>query len=189
MFSFHGPIYRPIVIPRHTIVAGYFGFTLDARVSVRPSVRPSVRQSSVCLPVRLLFPDDSLSKHQWIFTKLGMCIDIVEIRLGIANGQISSMLGRIMAEYYSLTFLLYLVNRCHGAFSHLFNYSRHTTLKQRRVNLDQHLDFKSTSNLRCFNAHTVETTSSNLESTLSQRCVPARLSKHSFIDLSFEFNN
>ena len=22
-----------------------------------------------------LFPDDNLSKHQWIFTKLGMCID------------------------------------------------------------------------------------------------------------------
>ena len=25
------------------------------------------------------FPDDNLSKHQWILTKLGMCIDIVEI--------------------------------------------------------------------------------------------------------------
>ena len=30
-------------------------------------------------------PDDNLSKHQWIFTKLGMCIDIVEIWFGIAN--------------------------------------------------------------------------------------------------------
>ena len=37
------------------------------------------------------FPDDNLSKHQWIFTKLGMCIDIVEICFGIANGQISSI--------------------------------------------------------------------------------------------------
>ena len=27
-----------IFIPRHTIVAGYYGFTLDVRVSVRPSV-------------------------------------------------------------------------------------------------------------------------------------------------------
>ena len=34
------------------------------------------------------FSDDNLSKHQWIFTKLGMCIDIVEIWFGIANGQI-----------------------------------------------------------------------------------------------------
>ena len=25
------------------------------------------------------FPDDNLSKFQWIFTKLGMCIDIMEI--------------------------------------------------------------------------------------------------------------
>ena len=39
-----------------------------------------------------LFPDDTcnLSKHQWIVTKLGMCIDIVEIWFGVANGQISS---------------------------------------------------------------------------------------------------
>ena len=36
------------------------------------------------------FPDDNLTKHQWIFTKLGMCIDIVEIWFGIVNGQISS---------------------------------------------------------------------------------------------------
>ena len=38
-----------------------------------------------------LFPDDNLSKLQWIFTKLGMCINIVEILFGIANGQISSI--------------------------------------------------------------------------------------------------
>ena len=25
------------------------------------------------------FPDDNFSQHQWIFTKLAMCIDIVEI--------------------------------------------------------------------------------------------------------------
>ena len=36
-------------------MAGYYGFTLDVRVSVRPSVGPSVRFS---------FPDDNLSKHQ-----------------------------------------------------------------------------------------------------------------------------
>ena len=52
--------------------------------------RPCVRPSVVLPSVRLSFPDDNLSKHQWIFTKLGMCIDIVEIWFGIANGQISS---------------------------------------------------------------------------------------------------
>ena len=54
----------------------------SACLSVRPSVvRPFVPFS---------FPDDNLSKHQWIFTKLGMCIDIVEIWFRIFNGQISS---------------------------------------------------------------------------------------------------
>ena len=42
----------------------------------------------VCLSIRS-FPDDNLNKH-WIFTKFGMCIDIVEIWFGIANWQISS---------------------------------------------------------------------------------------------------
>ena len=44
-----------------------------------PSISPSVRFSIL---------DVNLSKNQWIFTKLGMCIDIVEIWFGIANGQI-----------------------------------------------------------------------------------------------------
>ena len=64
------------------IVAGYYGFTLDVLVSVCLSIS--------CLSIRILFPDDNLSKHQWIFTKLGMCIDIVEIWFGIAIGQMSS---------------------------------------------------------------------------------------------------
>ena len=36
---------------------------------IHPSPHPSV----------FFFLDDNLSKHQWIFTKLGMCIDIVKI--------------------------------------------------------------------------------------------------------------
>ena len=44
------------------------------------------------------FPDDNLSKHQWIFTKLGMCINIVEIWFGIAYGQISSILTELPAR-------------------------------------------------------------------------------------------
>ena len=40
--------------------------------------------------VRFSFPDDNLSKHRRIFTKLGMCIGIVEIWFAIANGQISA---------------------------------------------------------------------------------------------------
>ena len=56
----------------------------------RLCVRPSVYPSYICPSVRFSFPDDNLSKHQWIFTKLGMCIDIVKIWFGISNGQISS---------------------------------------------------------------------------------------------------
>ena len=55
-------------------------------MSVCLSVSPFVSRPSVC-PI---FLDDNLSKRQWIFTKLGMCIDIVENWIGIANGQISS---------------------------------------------------------------------------------------------------
>ena len=47
--------------------------------------------SALCLSICFSFPDDNLSKHQWIFMKLGMCIDIVEIWFGIATGQISSI--------------------------------------------------------------------------------------------------
>ena len=35
------------------------------------------------------FQDDNLSEYQWIFTKLGMWIDIVESLYGLANGQTS----------------------------------------------------------------------------------------------------
>ena len=60
----------------------------------RPCVRPSVVRPSV----HFSFPDNNLSKHQWIFTKLGMCIDIVEIWFGIANGQISSNFTELSAR-------------------------------------------------------------------------------------------
>ena len=43
-------------------------------VSVHVSVSPSIIHLSV-----FLFLDNNLSKYQWIFTKLGVCIDIMEI--------------------------------------------------------------------------------------------------------------
>ena len=55
------------------------------------------------------FLDDTLSKHQWSFTKLGMCIDIVKIWFGIANKFrqcLTELSARNMAGYCSLTFLL-----------------------------------------------------------------------------------
>ena len=64
----------------------YYGFMLDV-VSVCPSIRTS-------------FQDDKLSKHQWIFTKLGMYINIAEICFGFANGQISSMFDRVICSQH-----------------------------------------------------------------------------------------
>ena len=40
-----------IFIPRHMIVAGYYSFTLDVRMSVRPSICPSVVSPSICQSV------------------------------------------------------------------------------------------------------------------------------------------
>ena len=39
----------------------------------------------------LRFLDENLNNYQQIFTKLGVCIDIIENLFGIANGQISSL--------------------------------------------------------------------------------------------------
>ena len=47
-----------------------------------------------------LFLDDNFSKYQWIFTKLGMCIDIVDICFWIANGRISSIFDSVICQQY-----------------------------------------------------------------------------------------
>ena len=46
------------------------------------------------------FPDDNLSKHQWIFTKLVVCIDIMEICFGIANAQILSIFDGVICHIF-----------------------------------------------------------------------------------------
>ena len=60
---------------------------------------------SVSPSVRFLFLDDNLSKCQWIFTKLGMCIDIVEIWFEIANGQISSIFDGVICSRHAHIFV------------------------------------------------------------------------------------
>ena len=84
------------------MVVRYYGFTLYVWVSVRPSVSQSYIHLSVLLsfPVdnsQFSFPDDNLSKLKWIFTKLGICIDIVEIWFGIANGKFCQILTKLSA--------------------------------------------------------------------------------------------
>ena len=72
-------------------MAGYYGFTLDNHVSIRPSVvRPSIHFS---------FPDDNLSKHQWIFTKLGICALILSRSgLGLLIGKFRQFFTELTAR-------------------------------------------------------------------------------------------
>ena len=51
------------------------GIKLVVHVSVHPSLHPSVIHPSM----GIFISDVKLSKCQWIFTKLVMCIDITEI--------------------------------------------------------------------------------------------------------------
>ena len=89
-FFFFFFYFSHIFIPRHTIVAGYYGVTLVAHESVRPSL----------FRFRMI-----TSKQQWIFTKLGMCIDIVQIWFGIANGQISSTFDGVICPRHAHIFV------------------------------------------------------------------------------------
>ena len=56
----------------------------------------SMFPSVIRVSFRISFLDDILSKFQWIFTKLGMCIDIAEIWFGIVHGQILSIFDRVI---------------------------------------------------------------------------------------------
>ena len=118
-------------------MAGYYGFTLDVRVcvclSIRPSVHPSVIHPSkptfrvrwfnfVTTLCRIVgtsfcfsFPDDNLSKHKWIFTKLSVALILWKSGLGLQMGKFSQIFTEfsahdtIMAGYYSLTFCFFVV--------------------------------------------------------------------------------
>ena len=56
-------------------------------------------------PIFFSFPHDNLTKLQRIFTKLGVCIDIVEIWFGIANGQILSIFDRVICPRHAHIFV------------------------------------------------------------------------------------
>ena len=70
-----------------------------------PWVCSSVSCTSGRQSIRILFPDDILNKHQWIFTKLGVCIDIAEIWFGIANGHFSSNFDGVICPRHAHIFV------------------------------------------------------------------------------------
>ena len=55
------------------------------------------------------FPDDNLSKHEWIFTKLDMCIDFAGIWFGIVNGHISSNFDGVICPRHALIFVFQII--------------------------------------------------------------------------------
>ena len=68
-------------------MAGYYSITLVISASVNHSVG-----TSMCPYFHFR---KITSKYQWIFTKLGMCIDIVQILFGIANGHFHQFLTNL----------------------------------------------------------------------------------------------
>ena len=74
------------------LMAGFYGITVAVGVSLHLSY--------ICQSL-FLFLDDNLSKCQWIFTKLGICIAIVKIWFGVANGQILSIFDRVTCQRHS----------------------------------------------------------------------------------------
>ena len=84
------------------IVEIWFGIA-DGQIFVK-FLRLSARDTPI-----FSFPDDILSKHQWIFIKLGMCIDIVEIWFGIGNGQILSNFDGVICSRHAHIFVFWTI--------------------------------------------------------------------------------
>ena len=57
-------------------------------------IRIFLTELSACYTAIFYFQDNNLSKSQWIFTKIDVCIGIVEICCGIAHWQISSIFDK-----------------------------------------------------------------------------------------------
>ena len=72
------------------------GFSPNLVCALMGNFDQFLTESSACNMSVSLFRDDNFSKFQWIFTKLDMCIDIVEICFGIAIGQILSVFDRVI---------------------------------------------------------------------------------------------
>ena len=105
----HCPVTVLILICHHTIVARYNGFTLVFCVS------------SVCLPSIIWLSifslaDYDFSNYSWIFTKLGMCIDILEIWFGSANGKISSIFRIVTCTCICVAYQTIVVGNYHFMF-------------------------------------------------------------------------
>ena len=88
--------------------------------SVCRSVRLLVHPSVGCMSVHISFPDDNLGKHQWIFIKLAICIDIVRFGFRLLMGKFHHTLTELSAR----DMLIYLfpgenLSKCQGILTKL----------------------------------------------------------------------
>ena len=103
------------------------------------------------------FLNDNLSECQWIFTKLGMCIDIVKIWFRIANGRLCRFLTElsahdtIMAGYYGFTFLFFCIIICCGYLLEAANQMFIENGRKMSQNYHQIFPFNKSSELFCLN--------------------------------------
>ena len=81
-------VFSSFIIPRHTLVSGYYVIPFSVCPSVRPSVRP-------CSP----FPIDNLSIYSRIFFKFCIHIVIGDEWYGIVNGQNPSIFNGVTALF------------------------------------------------------------------------------------------
>ena len=75
----------------HALVAGYYDIMLDVHVFLHLTVHLSYLRPSICIS----FPDNNLSKYQWIFVKLGIRIDIRRSGLGLLMGKFLQFLTEL----------------------------------------------------------------------------------------------
>ena len=59
---------------------------VEMRFGIANEQISSVFELSACYMSDFSFPDNNFSQCHWNFTILGMCIDIVQIWFGVANG-------------------------------------------------------------------------------------------------------
>ena len=77
-----------IFIPRHTVVVGYYGFTLVFPVSIHPSICPSVLHLSVRQYFIFSFPNNNSRECQWNPPNLVCALILYRFGLGLLMGKV-----------------------------------------------------------------------------------------------------
>ena len=96
-FDSYLPAIRPHFHFRMITLVNIIGFSPNLVCAL---ILRFVTEISACNTFVFSFMDNNFSKCQWIFTKLGMCINILKICIGIANGWSLSIFDRVICPQY-----------------------------------------------------------------------------------------